>query len=778
MARSGIYCVAEMSTLSDEEPPAKCARLSETIKDGSDSTEGREGNEEEKEQSLAGNVQALKTKKGSGEDCPGSWDTKIKAESPFKENDDSEGGHALETGGVSGKVGVSEKVEERVLKENKVKALIQKEKEKEKEEEEIVDEDMEEETTGEGLKEGIQDEILHAEVANEEWQEGGDVGRADEQSGVEKDESGKQQENRFAEAMHHGLMEPDVEITEYVGTEAGFSGILKERYSDFLVYEIDEEGNIVHLTDTVIPLPSTDPEVIENEEIDANDLLNEEERQILSNFLMQQGTEKEVVLKAPEDKAVRAAKHLAVHREFKRLDTRTEQRNGQRVILAFSRRGQKDAPRRGMRWEKGRPKFCRFAVYKENIDTMGAVSLLAKLLRMRHSAFSYAGTKDKRAITVQHMAVCRVTAERLVALNRALPNLRLGNFHYVPRPLRLGNLQGNHFSIVLRNISGSKEQVDNAMCSLRDVGFINYYGMQRFGTTAIPTYMIGRAILRDQWDEAVNLVLKSRPGVEGTHTVRCREVWTRTRNPQAALKELPDQRGVEAQLLLGLTHHVKPGPAAFSSISRNTRLMYVHSYQSLLWNRAASLHFRKFGLHAAPGDLIQRRGTVVVLEKGDEEKASINDVVLPLPGFDVKYPTNCVGDAYQTWLAEDGLEPGKLRHRVRDYALAGAYRNLIVRPTDVTWKLTPYDDPKIPLMPTDMDIMEGRSLQPLPAEGALSALHLEFSLPPASYATMAVREVLKMDTSVRNQSQLNCKPPSCQSYSAIAAPTRLGRSSS
>uniref|UniRef100_UPI00358F9E7A pseudouridylate synthase 7 homolog isoform X5 n=1 Tax=Myxine glutinosa TaxID=7769 RepID=UPI00358F9E7A len=683
MARSGIYCVAEMSTLSDEEPPAKCARLSETIKDGSDSTEGREGNEEEKEQSLAGNVQALKTKKGSGEDCPGSWDTKIKAESPFKENDDSEGGHALETGGVSGKVGVSEKVEERVLKENKVKALIQKEKEKEKEEEEIVDEDMEEETTGEGLKEGIQDEILHAEVANEEWQEGGDVGRADEQSGVEKDESGKQQENRFAEAMHHGLMEPDVEITEYVGTEAGFSGILKERYSDFLVYEIDEEGNIVHLTDTVIPLPSTDPEVIENEEIDANDLLNEEERQILSNFLMQQGTEKEVVLKAPEDKAVRAAKHLAVHREFKRLDTRTEQRNGQRVILAFSRRGQKDAPRRGMRWEKGRPKFCRFAVYKENIDTMGAVSLLAKLLRMRHSAFSYAGTKDKRAITVQHMAVCRVTAERLVALNRALPNLRLGNFHYVPRPLRLGNLQGNHFSIVLRNISGSKEQVDNAMCSLRDVGFINYYGMQRFGTTAIPTYMIGRAILRDQWDEAVNLVLKSRPG-----------------------------------------------------------------------------------------------GTVVVLEKGDEEKASINDVVLPLPGFDVKYPTNCVGDAYQTWLAEDGLEPGKLRHRVRDYALAGAYRNLIVRPTDVTWKLTPYDDPKIPLMPTDMDIMEGRSLQPLPAEGALSALHLEFSLPPASYATMAVREVLKMDTSVRNQSQLNCKPPSCQSYSAIAAPTRLGRSSS
>uniref|UniRef100_A0A8C4Q4J6 Pseudouridine synthase 7 n=1 Tax=Eptatretus burgeri TaxID=7764 RepID=A0A8C4Q4J6_EPTBU len=702
-----------MSTLLEDEPSAKRARLSETNEDGSDSTEWRERKEDEKEQSfggnLAGDVLGLKAEKGAGEGCcPGSWDTKINAESPFKENDDCERGHAFGTEGVSGKVEVSEKVEERVLKEHKVKEIIQ----KEKKEEEIIDE----ESIREDLKEGIQDEILHGEVDNEEQQEGDEVGIADEQSGVQ---SGQQSEDRFAEAMRHGLMEPDVEITEYVGTEAGFSGILKERYSDFMVNEIDQEGNVVHLTDTAIPLSSKDPEVMANEEIDTNDLLNEEERQSLSSFLMHKGMEKEVVLKAPEDKAVRAAKHLAVHREFERLDTRTEQRNGRRVILAFIRQRGRDASRCAMRWEKGRPKYCRFAVYKENIDTNGVVSLFAKLLRMRHAAFSYVGTKDKRAVTVQHMAVCRVTAERMVALNRALPNARVGNFQYVPRPLRLGDLQGNHFTIVLRNISGSKEQVDKAMCSLRDVGFINYYGMQRFGTTAIPTYMIGRAILRDQWDEAVDLVLKSRPGAERTHTIRCREVWTRTKDSRAALKELPDQRGVEAQLLLGLIHHGKPGPAAFSSISRNTRLMYVHSYQSLLWNRAASLRRHKFGLHAVPGDLIQRGGTVVVLGKDDEEETSINDVVLPLPGYEVKYPTNCVGDAYRTWLAEDGLQPAQLRHRVRDYALAGTYRSLIVRPTDVTWKITPYDDPNIPLMPTDVDIMEGRSIEPFPA-GVLS----------------------------------------------------------
>ena len=35
-----------------------------------------------------------------------------------------------------------------------------------------------------------------------------------------------------------------------------------------------------------------------------------------------------------------------------------------------------------------------------------------------------------------------------------------------------------------------------AMASLRDTGFINYYGMQRFGTSTIPTHHVGRYALK------------------------------------------------------------------------------------------------------------------------------------------------------------------------------------------------------------------------------------------------------------------------------------------
>lgn len=43
-----------------------------------------------------------------------------------------------------------------------------------------------------------------------------------------------------------------------------------------------------------------------------------------------------------------------------------------------------------------------------------------------------------------------------------------------------------------RNISGTDAQVNQALTSLRETGFINYYGMQRFGTTAVPTQHVGR----------------------------------------------------------------------------------------------------------------------------------------------------------------------------------------------------------------------------------------------------------------------------------------------
>uniref|UniRef100_A0A8B9JHH0 Pseudouridylate synthase 7 homolog n=1 Tax=Astyanax mexicanus TaxID=7994 RepID=A0A8B9JHH0_ASTMX len=527
----------------------------------------------------------------------------------------------------------------------------------------------------------------------------------------------------FADMMKYGLSEVDVGICKFVSEHNGFSGILKERYSDFVVNEISKEGKIVRLDDLSVPVEPEHPGVVGSV--------------YLFDLVL-------IVI-------------CSVKTSYPGLETKTEERDGKKFIVAYHAAGKKAlaAPRKHS-WPKNRGSFCHFVLYKENKDTMDAINVLSKFLRVRPNVFSYMGTKDKRAITVQEIAVLKISAERLAHLNKCLMNFKLGNFSYKKHPLKLGELQGNHFTVVLRNISGSDEQVEHAMTSLRATGFINYYGMQRFGTTAVATHQVGRSILQNNWSEVMDLILKPRPGAEKGYLVKCREEWAQTQDPEAALKKLPVKRCVEGQLLRGLSKYGKNNIiTAFGLIPRNNRLMYIHSYQSFVWNTMVSRRVEAYGLKAVEGDLVLKGGTAHVLSAEEAEKESIHDIVMPLPGFDVIYPTHEVGKGYRDMLAADNLDIDNMRHKVKDYSLAGAYRRILIRPSDVSWEVIHYDDARVPLVYTDVEKLENKPLPVYLTEGKYRALKMEFSLPPSTYATMAIREVLKMDTSIKNQTQLN-----------------------
>ncbi|XP_069485227.1 pseudouridylate synthase 7 homolog isoform X2 [Ambystoma mexicanum] len=556
----------------------------------------------------------------------------------------------------------------------------------------------------------------------------------------------------FADMMKHGLTEIDVGIVKFVSPHEGFSGILKERYSDFIVHEVGKDGNIIYLDDLSVPVDNEDPP------IEIFSVLSSEDKQRLEDLQLFKNKETSIAIEVVEDtKEKRTVIHQAVKALFPGLETKTEDRDGKKLIVAYHTAGKKAlANPRKHSWPKSRGSYCHFVLYKENKDTMDAINLLSKFLRVKPNIFSYMGTKDKRAITVQEIAVLKITAQRLAHLNKCLMNLKLGNFKYSNLPLKLGELQGNAFSIVLRNITGTDEQVEEAMNSLRDIGFINYYGMQRFGTTAVPTYLVGRAILQNNWSEVMDLILKPRPGAERDYLVKCREEWEKTKDPEAALKKLQVKRCVEGQLLRGLSMYgLKNIITAFGIIPRNNRLMYIHSYQSYVWNTMVSKRIEEYGFKAVAGDLTLKEATAVPIEEGDVDNYSIHDVVMPLPGFDVIYPKHKIGDAYKEMLAADNLDLNNMRHKVRDYSLSGAYRKIIILPQNIKWELVAYEDPKIPLVQTDVEKLEGKPLPVFLKDGKYKALKMEFSLPPSTYATMAIREILKMDTSIKNQTQLN-----------------------
>jgi TruD family tRNA pseudouridine synthase len=88
-----------------------------------------------------------------------------------------------------------------------------------------------------------------------------------------------------------------------------------------------------------------------------------------------------------------------------------------------------------------------------------------------------------------------------------LHGVEVGDFKYRSKKIELGELQGNRFSIILRNIENfEKESVEFS----KQNGFINYYGMQRFGTHSIPTFAAGIFLLKGQWEEAIELILKDK----------------------------------------------------------------------------------------------------------------------------------------------------------------------------------------------------------------------------------------------------------------------------
>ncbi|XP_058930507.1 pseudouridylate synthase 7 homolog isoform X2 [Kogia breviceps] len=596
------------------------------------------------------------------------------------------------------------------------------------------------ETAGEGKK--------NSDPPSEEEEEE----EEEDEDGLSEEGEEEEEAESFANMMKHGLTELDVGITKFVSSHQGFSGILKERYSDFVVHEIGKDGRISHLSDLSVPVDEEDPSE------DVFTVLTAEEKQRLEELQLFKNKETSVAIEVIEDtKEKRTVIHQAIKSLFPGLETKTEDREGKKYIVAYHAAGKKAlANPRKHSWPKSRGSYCHFVLYKENKDTMDAINLLSKYLRVKPNIFSYMGTKDKRAITVQEIAVLKITAQRLAHLNKCLMNFKLGNFSYQKNPLKLGELQGNHFTVVLRNITGTNDQVEQAMNSLKEIGFINYYGMQRFGTTAVPTYQVGRAILQNSWAEVMDLILKPRSGAEKGYLVKCREEWAKTKDPAAALRKLPVKRCVEGQLLRGLSKYgLKNIVSAFGIIPRNNRLMYIHSYQSYVWNNMVSKRIEEYGLNPVPGDLVLKGATATCIEEDDVNNYSIHDVVMPLPGFDVIYPQHKISEAYREMLTADNLDIDNMRHKIRDYSLSGAYRKIIIRPQNVSWEVVAYDDPKIPLFNTDVDNLEGKPPPVFASEGKYRALKMDFSLPPSTYATMAIREVLKMDTSIKNQTQLN-----------------------
>uniref|UniRef100_A0A915JK45 TRUD domain-containing protein n=1 Tax=Romanomermis culicivorax TaxID=13658 RepID=A0A915JK45_ROMCU len=375
-------------------------------------------------------------------------------------------------------------------------------------------------------------------------------------------------------------------------------------------------------------------------------------------------------------------------------------------------------------------------------------------------SLSTAGTKDKRAITCQKATAYRVEREKLAALNEKLIQMKIGDFEYCDKQLKLGDLSGNRFTIVLRNIEGiGDDQIKLYVENFMRTGFINYYGLQRFGTLTVPTYDIGKSVLKKNWFEAVDLILI---GLD-----EALSVWAKTKDAAEACKFLPkSQNQIEGSLLLSLKKHqpTKNYAAAFNSIPRNIRNLYLHSVQSLLWNKLASKRVEKYGTQVLDGDFYvqnDRCAEYQIVDSNSKEQVEHFQIVIPFFASPDHLPKNEMSQWYDELLNEEGITWDQLQQGSKEYALHGGFRKLFVKinnDNNFSYEILRYDDFNQILTSTDLDILNGKTLSLKNSDSCkYKGLKIEFNLPSSSYATMALRELTKCDFSKQNQTNLTKK---------------------
>lgn len=241
-----------------------------------------------------------------------------------------------------------------------------------------------------------------------------------------------------------------------------------------------------------------------------------------------------------------------------------------------------------------------YVLEKRNMTTLDACSRIAKALKIQQKNIKWAGNKDKVAVTRQHISIYRAGAEKL-----QLEGIEIKFRGYAGEPIYLGAHKGNKFAITVRNVAEKKLDTDNVP---------NYFGEQRFSSNNAE---VGKLIIRKDFKKASQLI--SNPSVK-----------------DYLLKNPTDYIGAIRQL------------------PRTVLMIYVHSYQSLLWNMVAESCL-------------------------DERK----DAEVQIIGFGTRIGTDKVSNAVKQVMEQEGINTRDFIIReIPDASVEGGTRRLFMEAKD------------------------------------------------------------------------------------------------
>ncbi len=300
-----------------------------------------------------------------------------------------------------------------------------------------------------------------------------------------------------------------------------------------------------------------------------------------------------------------------------------------------------------------------YGMVKRGLDTIHAVNIVERRLGLKAN---YLGIKDARALTMQHISI----PDRGVCDEaRISGRIEVRMMGYLPYPLNSSHLLGNRFKIKVRGAALEKcrhlAQIGEEALNMR---IPNFFGYQRFGSRRPVSHLVGGALVRRGFTEAVDLLLSYTTSEEQPSI---REARRRLGEDSLNIdvEDLPYTMDLERLLLAAYKRYRGDPIRALRAIPLRLRRILVEAYQSYLFNKTLSAAL-KDGLELDTIRASDIYAEVSGLRLGDERRASArsagvkNRVVLlcPLVGYSFREDRYGRLGAYAAKiLADEGMTP-------------------------------------------------------------------------------------------------------------------------
>ncbi len=217
-----------------------------------------------------------------------------------------------------------------------------------------------------------------------------------------------------------------------------------------------------------------------------------------------------------------------------------------------------------------------FLLEKQEVDTFDAIRRIAQRLRISLFEIGYAGLKDKHALARQYVSI----PTRYNVQGLKMESMILTLVGYSRKKIKIGDLVGNRFTIIVRDIS--ENELDDISLKAAEIslsGVPNYFDSQRFGSV-IDKEFIGRYIIRKNYESAVKQYLTAYQKFEP------KKVKDEKRKILSCWDDLSKVLVNNNAFALVIKEYSKTKSwlAAYRKIPAHLREMFVNAYQSYLWN--------------------------------------------------------------------------------------------------------------------------------------------------------------------------------------------------